>query len=466
MIETFQKKEAVKVEGNFIESFLVHFDKTTKKPINLTEIFKNKNSTLIIRHESRYFTAFDLDVLIAIFTFAKLHDYQQDFKITPSDIAKIMKISDSGENKTRIKNSIREIAGSPVYYNGNWYNISEQKYRSEGGFTFLQYHFVTREDKVNGKMSVKQIKDKSWIAISPIIAKSLAAGYFKYIDTEIYFSLPTGMARLAFLYLEKRLGKKMFYEENMTSFLFNILKREIKTKDVKNFKQRIIPALSEVYNFDTLKLKEGVFQVSHKKQVKQLEFFPKVRRPKLSAHAEYVLDRACQVCGREDDFFKNVVKKYVFKLGSDLVDSLVGECQAYTAENKSKYFIHLLKSGGNVDSAIGMNNPVGFLPGLFPTKEEISPEKQPKNETQQKWVEEEKRIQEEQQKEREEEERVNKIFFGLPLEEQERLKEEARQKIVAEHLEDGQEKTNKFFLKDSMVMRKVRELLKDNPVLV
>ena len=78
----------------------------------------------------------------------------------------------------------------------------------------------------------------------------------------------------------------------------------------------------------------------------------------------------------------------------------------------------------------------------------------------------EKKKREQEQKERErylkekEEEGLNKIFLSLPSEEQESLKEEARQKIVAEHMEDSQEKTSKFFLMDIMVMIKVREIIR------
>jgi len=41
------------------------------------------------------------------------------------------------------------------------------------------------------------------------------------------------------------------------------------------------------------------------------------------------------------------------------------------------------------------------------------------------------------------------------------MKEEARQEIIAEHMEDRQEKTSKFFVMDIMVMIKAREILRE-----
>lgn len=70
-------------------------------------------------------------------------------------------------------------------------------------------------------------------------------------------------------------------------------------------------------------------------------------------------------------------------------------------------------------------------------------------------------------KERGEEERLDKIFLGLSQEEQEKLKEEARGLII-EQYGDGsggsQEKVNEFFLRDIMVMIKVRELLREREI--
>ncbi len=116
-----------------------------------------------------------------------------------------------------------------------------------------------------------------------------------------------------------------------------------------------------------------------------------------------------------------------------------------------------------------VNNPAGLLRTSLekewdfpPTKEEIQQqERQARDEKEIRERERQQREREEYLKTKEEEERLNKIFFSLSQEEQEKLKEEARRKIIEEHIEDSQEKTSKFFLMDIMVMIKAREILRE-----
>ncbi|MBU2437116.1 MAG: replication initiator protein A [Candidatus Omnitrophica bacterium] len=130
-----------------------------------------------------------------------------------------------------------------------------------------------------------------------------------------------------------------------------------------------------------------------------------------------------------------------------------------------KVMLHISRISNNET----VNNPVGLLKtslekewDLPPTKEEIQQqEKQARDEKEKRERERQERERGEYLKTKEEEERLNKIFFSLTPEEQESLKEEARQEIIAEHMEDSQEKTSKFFLMDIMVMIKAREILRE-----
>lgn len=130
-----------------------------------------------------------------------------------------------------------------------------------------------------------------------------------------------------------------------------------------------------------------------------------------------------------------------------------------------KVMLHISR----ISNGAEVNNPVGLLRtslekewDLPPTQEEIQlQEKQARDEKEKIERERQQKEREEYQKTKEEEERLNKIFFSLSTEEQEKLKEKARQEIIAEHMEDSQEKTSKFFLMDIMVMIKAREILRE-----
>jgi len=155
-------------------------------------------------------------------------------------------------------------------------------------------------------------------------------------------------------------------------------------------------------------------------------------------------------------------KRFPQKKGTLKEEAIEALIKKYSL-NKVTLNISRISNNGTV------NNPVGLLRAslekewdLPPTKEEIQQQgKKAREEKGKKEREQRQREREEYLKTKEEEERLNKIFLSLPPKEQESLKEEARQKIIAEHMEDNQEKTSKFFLMDIMVMIKVREILRE-----
>ncbi|MBI4707174.1 MAG: replication initiator protein A [Candidatus Omnitrophica bacterium] len=70
-------------------------------------------------------------------------------------------------------------------------------------------------------------------------------------------------------------------------------------------------------------------------------------------------------------------------------------------------------------------------------------------------------------KEKGEEERLDKIFLSLSQQEREKLKEEAKRRIIEQYGDDSdgsQKGVNEFFLRDVMVMIKVRELLREREI--
>lgn len=78
-------------------------------------------------------------------------------------------------------------------------------------------------------------------------------------------------------------------------------------------------------------------------QVSQSRAAPPPRK-KLTSYGEYVLERACIFCNRDDDYFKNVIRKYIFLRGANLVAGAMGDTRDSNAESKDRYLIHLLKN--------------------------------------------------------------------------------------------------------------------------
>ncbi|PKN02220.1 MAG: hypothetical protein CVU77_00015 [Elusimicrobia bacterium HGW-Elusimicrobia-1] len=453
--------EIIKVEGNFIETFPAHFERPRgHKNRATTETIATANGKITVRHNSRLFSAFDKDVLLAAFALAQ-RTGQRRFRAVLSDFARVMRINPFGKNLVKIRESLNELAMTPAEFTESWRDAQNRRYTSEAVTSFIAYRLVDRRKIMETKLSPKEIRDGSWIAIPDIFYDSITNGYFKYIDAEVYFSLPSGITRAAYLYLEKRLGIKNHYEEKIDSAIANIIKRPPTPKDIKNFKYRTIAKLSGAFRFDKTKLDNGTLAIARQLPLRGAasvtattavlattaaakvaaeekadaaaaaetaaiagaeeaevsaavaneaataneNFFPHtaatadgnftprhaasvstdlpsnpappsirgVARPvrlplpknlaangttaqvsqpraappprkKLTSHGEYVLERACIFCNRDDDYFKNVIKKYIFILGSDLVDGAIGDTRDSNAESKDRYLIHLLKN--------------------------------------------------------------------------------------------------------------------------
>lgn len=255
MAREFERK-IIKVEGNFIELFPVRFARLKSRDVALTETITKPRGTAVIRHSSRFFTAFDMDVMVAVFELSYRHN-QRCFPATLSDFARIMKITNCGENLNAIRESLAELSATTATFNDIWYDCKLRTYKSETALSFIAYKLVGRNEIIGGKLRSDEIRRLSWIELPKYFYDSIAGGYFKYIDTEVYFSLPSGLSRAAFLYFEKRLGLKNYYEENIGSALANIIKRPPKPQDIKDFKRRTIPKLSGVFHFDKTKLENG-----------------------------------------------------------------------------------------------------------------------------------------------------------------------------------------------------------------
>ncbi|PKM97438.1 MAG: hypothetical protein CVU77_06040 [Elusimicrobia bacterium HGW-Elusimicrobia-1] len=479
------KQEIIKVEGNFIELFPARFERARSRrsrPDSPVETIITPNGKITVNHHSRLFSAFDMDVMLAAFALAYRHT-ERRFQAVLADFARVMRLNPFGKNLVKIRESLNELALTPAEFVESWRDNKNRRYTSEAVTSFIAYRLVARREIVESKLSPKEIRDGSWIAIPDLFYDSIDGGYFKYIDTEVYFSLPSGLSRAAFLYLEKRLGLKNYYEENIGSALANIIKRPAKPQDIKDFKRRTLPKLSGVFHFDKTKLDNGTLVIARQlsfrsaspgtattaaaeaateekadaaatattaavsvgaaaettavagaaaaaetaaiadaaavgigatiatvaatamaaaevsatiatvaatadgdftprtamgvsadlpsnpatpsirgdarpvrpslpknlaahsdtAQVSQPRVAPPPRK-KLTSHGEYVLERACIFCNRDDDYFKNVIKKYIFILGSDLVDGAIGDTRDADAESKDRYLIHLLKN--------------------------------------------------------------------------------------------------------------------------
>lgn len=133
----------------------------------------------------------------------------------------------------------------------------------------------------------------------------------------------------------------------------------------------------------------------------------------------------------------------------------------YSAE---KVMLHISRIPNNGT----VKNPAGLLRKslensweMVPTVEEIKEQEREIQDEKEK-VKREKERQEREKflQQQEEEKRIDNIFESLTKDEQKFMKNEAKRLIIEQHIDNSPDRLNEFLLRDTMVMIKVREMLK------
>jgi len=342
--------DLVKVEGNIIETLPFHCEHDIKRnPEGIRETIKLPNGTIMIDHHSRYWTGFDAGVLLAAFVLSKENNEAKDFNATMKDIADVLGLNyNDPKIRRRIRASMRELTAA-IHYEGTFYDIKRGVYSVAGADHILSYKFFSPTEMKKYKLSGRDVGKESWISIGKIFYESLKNGYYKLIDIERYKSLPQGWTRLAYSLIEKRLGSKTCYSQDLKELIKKItFKEEITPIDVRNFKQRVLKKLSHLYKF---KFENGNVIISRarvgQRVNRQAKLFAYPKNPPLVGYDLEILNKACKVCGKGDDdkYFRNTITKYIRLLTADLVNMRIYDVQqSNAAKDKGKVLITMLKN--------------------------------------------------------------------------------------------------------------------------
>lgn len=337
-----QKTKKVKLEGNIIENLpIIYSHKTNLKELKKTISLNIGTLTIRYHKDLGPLVGFDLDTLIATSLICAEHGYTQKFPATAQRVRETLKLSKCGENINRVGESLLRLAGTFLQFHGSFYDFNNHRYAGTAAFHILSYYFFSKAERKN--VTMKELFENSFIEWDSLVYTNLMEGYFKYINTEIYFSLPSGITRGTYLYLEKRLGKKEFYSENLKNLIKNITHEEkISKRDLYNFKTRTLEHLKEIYRIE---IKNKLLTISRKHQVRQLKFPIKIPRPELSAYEQEVLDVAVFECKpKDEEYFKNTIKKFMRTMGPERVRAAITDTLSRTGPQPlDRYLITLLK---------------------------------------------------------------------------------------------------------------------------
>jgi hypothetical protein len=372
-------------------------------------------------------------------------------------LAHILKLQWGGKTHKELYQSLERLKAIPIIWEDSFYQKKTDTTEK------MVTYFNLLDDLTIFERRKGARKEETYLALSGFklngrLINNLLSNYSKPIYLDVIMKLKKDISLLLYRFIDLIMADKNCYERK-TKELF----RDLELSEYKYSSQRnrlLSPALKEL---EGLELTTGVLSYARLEQTIDGKdwkvVFRKSKKSLQIEHKEEETKEASKEVGSLLEFFNQKFPNHQGALKEALAEKLI---KKYSFD---KVMLHIsrMSSDGSIQS------PVGLLLvsleqdwDLPPTKEEIQQyQRQEKKEQERKQQEEQQRERESYFQEKEEEERLDKIFVSLSEKEQETLKEEAKRLIIEERLDNPQGKVNELFLRDIMVMIKVREVLKE-----
>lgn len=373
-------------------------------------------------------------------------------------ISNSLRVDWGGKTYKEIRKALTRLKAIPITWEDSFY----QK-ETETTEKMVDYFNILEDLRIFERKRDKT--DQPYFAFSVFklnyrIINNLLNNYSKPLYLDVILRFKKEISVLLYGHIDLIMADKNLYERK-TQQLFDDL--ELSEYKYPSDRKRLLePALREL---EGVELTTGI--LDYAKLEKTIDgkdwkvvFRKSRKRPKIEYKKEQ--EKTNNNVGQMIGFFNQKFPDKKGLLTEDTAKQLIIEYSL------NKVMLHISR----ISNDRSVNNPVGLLRmslekkwDLPLTKEEIrEKEKQTRDEKEKKQREEQQREKERYLREEGEEERLTKIFFSLPKEEQESLKEEAKRLIIEQYIDDTQDKMSEFFLRDIMVMIKVRELLRKREI--
>lgn len=113
----------------------------------------------------------------------------------------------TGPNAENLKKSIRILRHTNYMSmkNGVFYDKEKNKYiiDNENGFSLITKYSFESKKKVKNNENIAEINELNWVEFDSLIINNIKKGFFKYLNHDIYYSIPTGLTRRLYAYLER-----------------------------------------------------------------------------------------------------------------------------------------------------------------------------------------------------------------------------------------------------------------------
>ncbi len=185
----------------------------------------------------------DEELYVALMEITEEYGFEDaKIPITRYDLLRRMGWPRDGHSYKRIQASLNRLMGVSIVANNSFWDNEAKRYVNEG------FHILEGYRLYDEKPGRDTNPPHSYIVWNPVLFNSFRAGNIKQLDTGIYFSLSTPLARRLFRYLDKkRYDGKATYRMRLSKLAFEKLgmSRNYYPSQIKRELQRVHDELIE-----------------------------------------------------------------------------------------------------------------------------------------------------------------------------------------------------------------------------
>ncbi len=218
------KKELVRYEGNLAQyPIFSRKRRKGKKWGKFTFPVKNKKGKYIregkltIEGPIGELGPMAQDLWVLILSYFDKEKYPEKIGYSIYEMAKDLGLSYGGKTVKRIRKNLVSLWKTGIHFEGLFWDRTahiDAYFHLINSLIFYDY----KTDPQKGIPS-REAREINIITIDPDLRKSIEKGYYKLIDSKLYFDLPSGLPRSIYIYLEKKgLWSKGKWIEGVKSF--------------------------------------------------------------------------------------------------------------------------------------------------------------------------------------------------------------------------------------------------------
>ncbi len=188
-------------------------------------------------------THIDEDVYVALMELTQKQGFdKQKIYFSRYDLVKRLGWCPCGKCYARLEQSLLRLANVSFHAQNAFWDNEVNSYVTVA-FTLIQGYYIYNE---TGGRKTERDQPNSWFMWSDQLHRSFKSGYLKFLDTNLYFSLQTPIARRLYRYLDRKFGEDDQFIIDLFKLAHEYLGISRSFRYPSEIKRKLAPALNEL----------------------------------------------------------------------------------------------------------------------------------------------------------------------------------------------------------------------------